>query len=67
MIEGTGYSDLGLSENPGQNYDDDRPEDAGKNNSFEAQWKLLGIARRSSGMPQTIRAGFAAFTHDCLI
>src|SRR5260370_284746 len=44
MTDGTGRRDLGLSENPDQSCDNDPSEDAGKNNSFEAQWKLLEIA-----------------------
>jgi hypothetical protein len=61
MTDGTGRRDLGLGENPDQSCDNEPSEDAGKNNSFEAQWKLLEIARRSRGMPQRIHAGFCSF------
>jgi hypothetical protein len=59
MTGGTGRSDLGHGENPDQSYDDDPSEDAGNNNIYEAQWKLLEIACRSRGMPQRVYAGFA--------
>jgi hypothetical protein len=63
MTDGTGRRDLGLSENPDQSCDNDPSEDAGKNNSFEAQWKLLRNSSQVTWNAAKDPCGFLPLSH----